>query len=187
MKTIQNAGLMAILGCLLLCLTACEEPSKEIDPKLNDQILVSGAIDASDVSVYINERGETNMIESFLNGNGVMNGNRLIFENGSINLMGRHSHITYRESMDNVQFEGGEFRYDYGNGNTLFGYYTGCGTYCPDNVCCNLNFHIAGGTGFFSNARGNFTAALGKNGSVDSPGLLMDLSGAIWVPKDNSK
>ncbi|MBR9999786.1 MAG: hypothetical protein KFF73_12495 [Cyclobacteriaceae bacterium] len=188
MKTIQNAGLMAILGCLLLGLTGCPpENLNPFDPEIRDKILVSGAIEASDVSFYINERGETDIKKSFMNGNGVMNGNNLIFANGSMNITGRHTHNTYREELDNVQFESGYFQYVFDNGDMISGYYSGYGIFCPENVCCDLNFQITGGTGAFASAMGSLTAAVSKNGSVDSPGLLLDLTGSIFVPVENGK
>jgi hypothetical protein len=185
MKTIQNAGLMAILGCLLVCLTGCPETVNPYDPEIRDQIRISGAIEASNVSFFINERGENDVKKSFMTGRGIMNGNNIIFANGSMNITGRHMHNTYREELDNVQFESGYFQYVFDNGDMVFGYYSGCGIFCPENVCCDLNFQISGGTGAFESAMGSLTAAMSKNGSVDSPGLLLDLSGSIWVPVAN--
>ena len=170
MKTIQNAGLMAILGCLLFCLTGCEDP----DEVARKNIPVTGEINANDVSFYINEREDASLRQSFMNGNGIMSVN-----GGTLKISSSHTHTTYAETQDQVQFESGDFQYVFENGDIIFGYYSGCGILCPENVCCDLQFQITGGTGEYSRATGGLTAVMVKNGSDRSPGLVLNLTGTI--------
>ena len=176
---------MTILGFMLLFLAGCQEPE---DPyKDREQNLVSGEIYANDVSFTINDRNQGDIRESSINGSGVISGTGIIFSNGALKVSSHHSHTTFRETLDNVQFDAGEFQYIFDSGDMIFGYYSGCGTYCPNNVCCDLSLQISGGTGAYSGAMGGLTAAMTRDGSVSSQGLAINLSGSIWLPKKNNK
>jgi hypothetical protein len=103
---------------------------------------------------------------------------------GTLKISGSHTHTTYAESPDHVQFESGDFQYIFENGDMISGYYSGCGILCPENVCCDLQFQITGGTGEYSRATGGLTAVMVKNGSAESPGLVLNLTGTICKVMD---
>lgn len=175
MKTLLKTGSLLILATFLSCLFSCDDP----EPPVKDRINVTGQVHATDVSFFINDRTATDVQESFMHGNGT------IFANGELKMTSRQTHVTYREELDNVQFESGQFEYVFDNGDMIFGTYSGCGMFVDcTNTCCNLMLQISGGTGNYSRATGALEVNLNPDGEIDSPGLALDLKGTILVPKE---
>ncbi len=177
MKTMLKTGYFVILGAFLTCLFSCgDDGTDPYDER--DQIHVTGQVHATDVSFYVNDRSATDVKESFMHGNGIL------FANGELKITSRQTHVTFKESMDNVQIESGQFEYVFDNGDMVFGTYSGCGVFTNcENVCCDLMLQISGGTGAYSRAMGALHAAMNPDGEVDAAGLALDLSGSIWVLK----
>lgn len=179
MKTLLKTGYLVILGTFLTCLFSCDKPDPDKIWEVRDRINVTGQVHATDVSFYINDRTATDVRESFMHGNGIM------FANGELKITSRQTHVTYRESMDNIQFESDQFEYVFDNGAMIFGTYSGCGMYKDcNNTCCNLNLQITGGTGIYSSAMGALEVNMNPDGEINTNGLALDLTGSIWVLKE---
>lgn len=185
MKTLLKTGYLMILGTFLTCLFSCEDPENPFDPNVREKISVTGQVHANDVSFVVNDRSATDALESFMNGNGIISGDGIMFADGELKLSSRQTHVTYKESLDNVQIESGQFEYVFDNGDMIFGTYSGCGIFTDcENVCCNLRLQISGGTGIYSRAMGGLEVVMNPDGNQNSNGLSLDLTGSIYVIKE---
>jgi hypothetical protein len=177
MKTIQTTSLILILGCFLVVQFACESDY----PKLNDDrdhIDIVGQMHSDDYSMKVNDRTALSKTQSFINSNGI------VLANGAdLKLTSKHTHITYREDLDNVQIERGYFEYTLDNGDMVFGTYSGCGAFGNGNVCVDLSLNISGGYGKYHDAAGSLHVTLNPDGNLEVDGLSLDVNGAISLPK----
>jgi hypothetical protein len=145
---------------------------KEIEGPERKKIVIQGNVHADHVAFFLNKYDQSDMRESFIYGTGILDGN------GLIQVSCKHRHIALLVSEDILRFEDGEFEYNLGQGNILFGTYTGHGTINDGIVQADLTLNISGGYGEYAGASGNIIVTIHQK---DPGQLILKLDGAVLI------